>query len=98
MFNINDKVVYVGGSQYPNSDADYSFPNGKPRQGEVYCVEGYEVVRYLNHGDIPSVYIVGKIAVSLATGRSTPWPASYFRLVSEVQAENRLKRTQKKPA
>lgn len=104
MFNINDKVVYVGppaslAQSGKCSNAEYSFPDGRIEKGRVYCVSGVTSQRWgCESKSLPSIFITGNRLIFSATGQEVPRPAFFFRLVSEVQAENRAKRKDQKPA
>lgn len=101
MFKINDKVVCVN-AKHLGGDSDYEYPRGDIEEGAVYCVEGI-VMHVFSSGRIPAVFLCGKPRIErnpeiIGCGTNIPWAAHRFRLVSEVQAENRAKRKEKKPA
>jgi hypothetical protein len=89
MFNINDKVVCVDDSLPEESDYQLPPPSSQVVKDQVYVVRGISKWR-------SALLLVG-IEGALVGKHEVGWRPSRFRLVSEVQAENRVAKKQKQP-
>lgn len=89
MFKISDKVVCVDDAFEVSQSLTYS---SLPRKGVVYVIKGFCAAYPFERGDEPAAWLVGIRAV-IYKGDEIPFRASRFRLLSEVQEENRLKAT-----
>lgn len=87
MFKISDKVVCVDDSGQHKCKARV--------QGDVVARGVIYVVRGAVDDDfgVPCIYLTGVFGGLWHDGREVPFKARRFRLLSEVQEENRLKAT-----
>src|SRR5262245_55219365 len=74
------------------------YHGGMIAEGEVYCVEGVTDFTFDRNETLPSLFLVGMRRTWIEDGREVPYPAEWFRPVSEVRAENRAKRRKLQPA
>lgn len=85
MFAVNDKVVCV-------DDSPGHISGKKLTKGEIYCVDGFDGNARNNRDGKDGVFLVGVKRNHLG------WQQWRFRKVSDVRAENRVKRAARKEA
>jgi hypothetical protein len=99
MFAVNDKVVCVDGKAPATSIQSHLFDliNGPPIEGRIYCVAGMDEREFIQ-GVFPRVFLTGMGQVCRLNNMDYGFNPARFRKVSEVQAENRVKRAARKEA
>jgi len=94
-FKTSDKVVCV--DAVPRSGAfsgDFEFPNGFVVHNAVYVVESIKEETFRENGiarTTPRLHLIGKPVFCRVTGQYVGWHRNRFHLLTEVQAENRLR-------
>ena len=88
-FKISEKVVCVDDQNWTKENKT---PQGYPIKGKVYVVRDTRInMRQLG------LMLVGLVTYGIS-GEEVGFRASRFRRLEEIQAENKLKKSQKQPA
>lgn len=89
-FQISDKVVCINDTPISQFDGSsrlgYSLPGGMIKKGMIYVISGFTQSRPA--GTFKGVAIVGK-PVFRGSGPDLGWHPNRFRLISEIQEENK---------